>query len=46
LVFLDKYAHLLSLLPKIPEQSDLPYQDRKQEKTKDRSSVVSEAIRK
>jgi predicted transcriptional regulator len=23
LVFLDKYAHLLSLLPKIPEQSDL-----------------------
>jgi predicted transcriptional regulator len=23
LVFLDKYAHLLSLLPKIPEQAEL-----------------------
>jgi predicted transcriptional regulator len=46
LVFLDKYAHLLRLLPKIPEQSDLSYHDRKQEKTTKRDSVVSEPIRK
>src|SRR5919202_5523054 len=44
LVFLDKYAHLLNLLPKIPEQSDSPYRDRKQEKTKDRGSLTTEPI--
>jgi predicted transcriptional regulator len=37
LVFLDKYVHLLRLLPKIPEHS---------EKANDRGSVVSEPIRK
>src|ERR671939_272698 len=46
LVFLEKYAHLLSLLPKIPEQSDAPYRDRKQTRTKDIGSVVSTSIRK
>jgi predicted transcriptional regulator len=46
LVFLDKYVHLLRLLPKIPEQSDFSYHDQKQEKANDRGSVVSEPIRK
>ncbi|HYY49348.1 MAG: winged helix-turn-helix domain-containing protein [Thermoproteota archaeon] len=46
LVFLEKYTHLLSLLPSIPEQSDAPYRDRKQARTKDIGSVVSTSIRK
>jgi predicted transcriptional regulator len=46
LVFLEKYAHLLSLLPKIPEQSDAPYRDAKHVKTKDIGSVVSTSLRK
>jgi predicted transcriptional regulator len=46
LVFLEKYAHLLSLLPKIPEQSDAPYPDGKHVKTKDIGSVVSTSLRK
>ncbi|HJT50062.1 MAG TPA: hypothetical protein VJ729_17915, partial [Nitrososphaeraceae archaeon] len=46
LVFLEKYSHLLGLLPKIPEQSDASYNDRKRTKTKDIDSVVSTSIRK
>jgi predicted transcriptional regulator len=46
LVFLDKYAHLLSLLPKIPEQSDLSYHGKTEEKVEDTDSVISETIRK
>ena len=46
LVFLDKYAHLLSLLPKIPEQSDLSYHGRTEQKAEDTDSVISETIRK
>jgi predicted transcriptional regulator len=46
LVFLEKYTHLLSLLPKIPEQSDASYNDTKQAKTKDIGSVLSTSIRK
>ena len=46
LVFLEKYSHLLGLLPKIPEQSDASYNDRKRAKTKDIDSLVSASIRK
>jgi predicted transcriptional regulator len=45
LVFLDKYAHLLSLLPKIPEQSELESHDRTQRKVKNTASILSETIR-
>jgi predicted transcriptional regulator len=44
LVFLDKYAHLLSLLPKIPEQSDLV--DDRVQKIRTAHSILNESARK
>ena|SRR2546428_7289516 len=46
LVFLDKYAHLLRLLPKIPDLPGLTHCDREEEEKEKGSSVVSEPIRK
>jgi predicted transcriptional regulator len=45
LVFLDKYAHLLSLLPKITEQPESSSHERRQDKVRNMDSVVSEPQR-
>jgi hypothetical protein len=44
LVFLDKYAHLLRLLPKIPEQSDLI--DSEVQRRETTHSILNEPARK
>ncbi|MFL6392078.1 MAG: winged helix-turn-helix domain-containing protein, partial [Nitrososphaeraceae archaeon] len=44
LVFLDKYAHLLRLLPKIPEQSDLI--DSEIQRRETTHSILNEPARK
>jgi hypothetical protein len=46
LVFLDKYAHLLRLLPKIPEQSDLIDTGEEVQRSGTTHSILNESARK